>query len=199
MGASRVRQIREEMERAEARRLQPHFISSFFLEAFRLLGGSIHEREQKRYEISHVPALIRNRDRIIGTGEAVLSRYERITFERELINPMGQALAAFICPGHPLLDATIDLILERYRDLLKRGATLIAPDDSSEDIRALFYLEHSIQDAHTDQSGSRRVVSRRMQFVEIDASGKVRNAGYAPYLDYRAITPEERAVAAPLL
>jgi superfamily II DNA or RNA helicase len=199
MSASRVRQIREEMERAEARRLQPHFISSFFLEAFRLLGGSIHEREQKRYEISHVPALIRNRDRIIGTGEAVLSRYERITFERELINPMGQALAAFICPGHPLLDATIDLILERYRDLLKRGATLIAPDDPSEDIRALFYLEHSIQDARTDHSGNRRVVSRRMQFVEIDGNGSVRNAGYAPYLDYRSITPEERMLTAPLL
>ena len=199
MSASRVRQIREEMERAEARRLQPHFISSFFLEAFRLLGGSIHEREQKRYEISHVPALIRNRDRIIGTGEAVLSRYERITFERELINPMGQALAAFICPGHPLLDATIDLILERYRDLLKRGATLIAPDDPSEDIRALFYLEHSIQDARTDHSGHRRVVSRRMQFVEIDGRGGVRNAGYAPYLDYRPITPEERVLTAPLL
>jgi superfamily II DNA or RNA helicase len=199
MSASRVREIREEMERAEARRLQPHFISSFFLEAFRLLGGSIHEREPKRYEISHVPALIRNRDRIIGTGEAVLSRYERITFERDLINPMGQALAAFICPGHPLLDATIDLILERYRDLLKRGATLIAPDDPTEDVRALFYLEHSIQDARTDHSGNRRVVSRRMQFVEIDGSGGVRNAGYAPYLDYRPITPEERTLTSPLL
>lgn len=199
MSASKVREIREEMERAEARRLQPHFISSFFLEAFRLLGGSIHEREPKRYEISHVPALIRNRDRIIGTGEAVLSRYERITFERELINPMGQVLASFICPGHPLLDATIDLILERYRDLLKRGATLVAPDDPSEDLRALFYLEHSIQDARTDRSGNRRVVSRRMQFIEIDANGNVRNAGYAPYLDYRAITPEEKAVVAPSL
>jgi RNase H-fold protein (predicted Holliday junction resolvase) len=187
------------MERAEARRLQPHFISSFFLEAFRLLSGSIHEREPKRYEISHVPALIRNRDRIIGTGQAVLSRYERITFERELINPMGQVLAEFICPGHPLLDATIDLILERYRDLLKRGATLVAPDDPSEELRTLFYLEHSIQDARTDRSGSRRVVSRRMQFIEIDASGNVRNAGYAPYLDYRAVTPEEKAIIAPSL
>ena len=34
MDASQVRRIREEMERAEARRLQPHFVESFFLEAF---------------------------------------------------------------------------------------------------------------------------------------------------------------------
>ena len=39
MDASKVQQIREDMERAEARRLQPHFIESFFLEAFRILGG----------------------------------------------------------------------------------------------------------------------------------------------------------------
>ncbi len=40
MDVVRVRQIREEMERAQARRLQPHYIASFFLEAFRRLGGS---------------------------------------------------------------------------------------------------------------------------------------------------------------
>ena len=39
MDASRVHRIREDMERAEARRLQPHYIESFFLEAFRRLGG----------------------------------------------------------------------------------------------------------------------------------------------------------------
>jgi len=58
MDSSRLRTIREDMERAEARRLQPHFIASFFLEAFSMLGGSIQEREPKRYEIRHVPAVI---------------------------------------------------------------------------------------------------------------------------------------------
>jgi len=51
MDATKVREIREEMERAEARRLQPHFIASYFMEAFRLLGGSMHEREPGRYEV----------------------------------------------------------------------------------------------------------------------------------------------------
>jgi SNF2 family DNA or RNA helicase len=39
MDASRVHRIRQDMERAEARRLQPHYIESFFLEAFQLPGG----------------------------------------------------------------------------------------------------------------------------------------------------------------
>lgn len=199
MDVTQVMHIREDMERAGARRLQPHFIASFFLAAFRLLGGSIKEREARRYEISHVPAVIRNRDRLIGTGEAVLTRYERICFEKELISVPGKPLAAFVCPGHPLLDATIDIVLERYRDLLKRGSILIDPDDPGEDARALVYLEHSIRDARVDASGEYRVVSKRMQFVEIDCDGRAHNVGYAPYLDYRPATVEEREAIEPLL
>ncbi len=194
MDVTGVRQIREEMERAEARRLQPHFVASFFLEAFKQLGGTIREREANRYEITHVPAVIRNRDRQIGSGAPVLHRYERITFEKDLIAVQGKPLAEFVCPGHPLLDATIDLELERNRDLLKRGSVLVAPDDLNAESRALFYLEHSIQDGRVDSSGNRRVVSRQMQFVEINGKGKVSNAGYAPYLDYRPIKEEERAL-----
>ena len=191
MDVSRVREIREEMERAEARKLQPHFIASFFIEAFKLLGGTIHERESRRYEVKHVPAVIRNRDREIGRSSPVLPRYERITFHKDLISLPGKAMAAFVCPGHPLLDATLDLVIERHRDLLKRGAVLIDETDEGDKPRALLFLEHCIQDARTDRNGNRRVVSKRLQFVEVDEAGNTRNAGPAPYLDYRPPTSDE--------
>ena len=196
---TRLRGIREEMERAEARRLQPHFIASFFREAFALLGGSLRERESKRYEITRVPAAICRRDRVIGVGEPVLQRYERITFEKDLISVVGKPLAAFVCPGHPLLNATLDLILERHRDLLKRGAVLVDPYAQSDKVRVLFYLEHAIQDGRVRSDGKRWIVSRQMQFVEIDSDKMVRHPGYAPYLDYRPITDEERSLVAPSL
>lgn len=194
MDARRVRQIREDMERAEAHRLQPHFIASFFIEAFQRLGGTIRERESKRYQIAHVPGSIRNRDRQIGTRESVLMSYERITFDKELISVQGKPLAAFICPGHPLLNAVIDLILERYRDLMKQGAILVDKSDPNIDIRALFYLEHSIQDARTKASGERHIVSRRMQFVEMSKKGVAHTAGYAPYLDYKPIDEDDKGL-----
>ncbi len=187
-----VQRIREDMERADARRLQPHFIASFFLEAFGRLGGVAREREPRRHEITHVPAAVRDRDRQIGSGEPVLTRYERVTFHKDLISVPGKPLAAFLCPGHPLFDATVDLILERHRDLLQRGGVLVDPDDPGTEVRALFYLEHSIQDGRTDRSGQRSIVSRRLQFVELTATGAIRGAGPAPYLDYRPITEEER-------
>lgn len=192
MDATHIRQIREDMERAEVHRLQPHFVASFFIEAFQRLGGTIRERESKRYQIAHVPASIRNRDRQIGTREAVLISYERITFDKDLISVQGKPLAEFVCPGHPLLNAVIDLILERYRDLMKQGAILIDNNDPNTDVRALFYLEHSIQDARTKLSGERHVVSRRMQFVEMSEKGIAHTAGYAPYLDYEPISQEDK-------
>lgn len=194
MDASRVFKIREEMERAEARRLQPHYIESFFLEAFQQLGGSIKLREPRRYEVTHVPSTIRNRDRLIGIGEPVLPRYERIVFDKSLIAPQGQPLAAFVCPGHPLLDATIDLVLERNRDLLRRGAVLVDERDPGTKPRILFYLEHSIQDAGLMRSGERRLVSQRVLYVELDADGTARHMNYAPYLDYRPLMEDEPEV-----
>jgi superfamily II DNA or RNA helicase len=195
MDASRVHRIREDMERADARRLQPHYIESFFLEAFKLLGGTYRQRENRRYEITHVPATIRSRDRLIGVGEPVLARYERIAFEKNLINPQGQPLAAFVCPGHPLLDATLDLEIERHRDLLKRGAVLVDEADYGTSPRIVFYLEHAIQDGSITRTGERRVISKQMLYVEIDAQGNVHHVNYAPYLDYRALNDGEPGAA----
>ncbi|MFA4948289.1 MAG: helicase-related protein, partial [Candidatus Krumholzibacteriia bacterium] len=196
MDASRVRSVREDMERADARRLQPHYIESFFLEAFNRLGGTVRQREPRRYELTHVPAPVRTRDRLIGMGEPVLARYERIAFEKDLISPQGQTLAAFVCPGHPLLDATLDLTLERHRDLLRRGSVLVDERDPSEAVRVLFYLEHAIQDASLTRNGERRAISRRMLYVELDEAGNTRHIQYAPYLDYRPLREGEPDVAA---
>ena len=196
MDASKVQRIRADMERADARRLQPHYIESFFHEAFKILGGSAKQREARRYEITHVPAPVRNRDRLIGIGEPVLPRYERIAFEKTLVAPQGLPLAAFVCPGHPLLDSVIDLTLERNRDLLKRGTVLVDERDPGTSPRVLFYLEHAIQDAGITRAGERRVVSKRMLYVEMDSTGAVRNVQYAPYLDYRPLATGEPGVNA---
>ena len=196
MDISRVQRIGEEMERAEARRLQPHYIESFFLEAFGLLGGTVKEREPRRYEVTHVPAPVRNRDRLIGTREPVLRRYERIAFEKPLLTPPGLPLAAFVCPGHRLLDAAIDLVLERHRDLLRRGTVLVDESDPGARPRVLFSLEHAIQDASTTRSGDRRIISKRMFYVEIDEAGGANHVQHAPYLDYRPLAADEPDIEA---
>ena len=197
MDTSRVQKIRKEMERAQLRRLQPHFIEMYFREAFLELGGTIKQRETRRYEITHVPASVKNRDRLIGVGERVLPRYERITFEKSLIAPQGQPLAAFVCPGHPLLDSITDLILERYRPLLRCGTILVDDQDLGTKPRVMFYLEHAVQDASLTRSGDRRTISKRILYVETDEQSNIDHLYNAPYLDYRPLTdaePEYQAI-----
>ena len=181
-----VMAIKEDMERMEAHKLQPHFIEAFFVEAFQSVGGKIRRREKGRYEITSVPYAVRNRDIQTGYGEPVLNRYERICFDKRFCNIQGLTPAALICPGHPLLDATMDLIRERSVDVMKRGTVFIDDSDYGTSARLLFYIEDSIQDGIILKNGSRRTISKHIHFVELDEHGKADSAGYAPYLDYRA-------------
>ena len=104
------------------------------------------------------------------------------------------AVAELICPGSPLLDATIDLVLERHGELMKRGAVLVDDDDPSDRPRLLFYLEHGVQDGRQGRRGEALTISKRLQFVEVGPDGAYRQAGAAPYLDYRAASDAERGM-----
>lgn len=195
MDIHRIMAIREDMERIEAHKLQPHFIEAFFVEAFRSVGGQIRPRESGRYEVTSVPFAVRNRDMQMGFGEPVLQRYERVCFDKSGCNLPGLPPAELICPGHPLLEATIDLTRERNADLLKRGAVFVDDSDDGDQARLLFYIEDCIQDGVILNDGAKRVISKQVHFVELLADGSARHAGYAPYLDYRAATePEQTAI-----
>ena len=113
----------------------------------------------------------------------------------------GRHAAELIAPGHSLLDAVLDLILEKHPPLLKQGAILMDEADPSEKMRALLYLEHTIEDGREGTNGRRLLVSRRFQFVEISVSdaaqGKtpsVGKTGPAPYLNYRPLSQEEMTI-----
>lgn len=186
---AQITTLRREMERAGAQRLQPHHIQSFFIEAFRKLGGRIKPREEGRWEVTHVPVRIRERDRIIGTGAAVQKKYERICFEKDHIN--RQPVAAFVCPGHPLLESVISLIREQYDHLLKQGAVLVDDTDPGEAVSAIFLMAHSVRDGRTTRGDAPHIVSQRLQFVSINAAGEAGNAGIAPHLNLRPATPKE--------
>lgn len=165
MDLGKVQEVRAEMERANARRLQPRFIRAFFEEAFAHLDGRSHRREGSRLELSRVPGAVRTRDRLIGAGAVVLPRYERVCFDKEGID--GPPPATLIAPGHPLLDAIIDLVGERHGKLLRQGAVLIDEQDASTEARLLVFLHHAVTDGHRRRDGGNIVISERLQFVEL--------------------------------
>lgn len=192
MPQAKVEELRLEMERAEAQRLQPHHIQSFFVEAFQQLGGKLKRREEGRWEITHVPLSVRERDRQIGTGAPIQKRYERICFEKARINQ--QPVATFVCPGHPLLEAVISIVREQFDHLMKQGAVLVDETDAGTHLSAIFLLEHSVEDRRPTSTGKPHVISQRLQFAAIDRNGRPTNAGIAPHLNLRPAKPEEIAL-----
>ncbi len=194
MSADRLYSVKEEMEKAEARRLQPFFVRSFFMKAFEQLGGSIYPREPGRFEITHVPTSIRERDRRI-TGrnrreqEPVLKRYDRICFEKEAIQPVdkpGISRAVLMHPGHPLMLSVSDLLLEQHANLLRQGTVLIDPADDGLDPWLMFLVTHEVK------SGDGQVLSKRLQFVRVSPDGSTSFAGWAPHLDLEPLAESER-------
>lgn len=191
MPVAQVQELRIAMEKAEAQRLQPHHIQSFFVEAFQRLGGQIKRREEGRWEITHVPLIIRERDRQIGGGAPIQKKYERICFEKSKINQ--QPVAAFVYSGHHLLDAVISIVREQNDHLMKQGAVLVDDTDDGTAVEALFLLEHSVQDGRPGHVGNANLVSQKLQFATVNQAREIHDAGIAPHLNLRAATPEEIA------
>nr|WP_234889497.1 helicase-related protein [Sinorhizobium meliloti] len=196
----RVRVLKFDMERAHARRLQPYYIRMFFEEAFKRLGGHIVAREEGRWEILRVPALIRSRDHLTGHGEPVLERYSRVCFDKAHMHSAdGQPNAALVAPGHPLLDAVVDLTIEHYESALREGTVFLAEADGGEEPRLLVMAEHEVKDGITAPSGQPRVISKRLQFVSLGQDGNQRDEGAAPYLDLRPLAADERELCGDVL
>jgi len=195
MSPERLFKVKAEMDKAEARRLQPFFVRSFFTKAFESLGGVMHRREEARHEITHVPAEVRERDRQI-TGrnrreqEPILKRYDRVCFEASAIQPpdkAGLARAVLMHPGHPLMLAVTDIVLEKNANLLRRGTVLVDPSDDGDTPWFLCLLTHEVK------SGDGTVLSKRMQFIRVGPDGKATFAGWAPHLDLEPLGANDRA------
>lgn len=190
--------VKEEMEKAEARRLQPYFVRSFFMKGFEALGGSIYAREFDRFEITHVPAELRERDRLM-TGRnrrdlaPVVPRYERVCFTKAAVRPNnrpGLAFANLIHPGHPLMLALSDVLLQRHANLLRQGTILVDPADDGDKLSLLYLLTHEIK------SGDGQVISKRLQFIRVMPDGNTTFAGWAPHLDLEPLADADRTLLA---
>ena len=133
MDTTKIFSLKQQMDRAMAQRIQPHYVHDFFVEAFNRLGGKIFLREKGRYEIKYIPPILLERNQQIGIGVPIQPRYERICFEKE--NVMDSPRAELISPGHPLLEACISLITEREGNVLSQGAILVDENDLGKEPR----------------------------------------------------------------
>lgn len=177
-------EVRKLMEKTRERKLQPGYISAFFLEAFRKLGGTVRKREPNRWQIIRVPITVRAKadDR----RHAIADAYERITFDPSAEHIPGKPDALLIAPGTPLLDAVVELIIERYGNCLDRGTVFVDRTDSQSDEPVLMA---AAEQTITDSDG--KTVSRHFDYLQVDAQERLMLSPAPPYLDYDAPQPCE--------
>lgn len=192
MSEEALYKVKEEMDKAEARKLQPCFVRSFFCQALRKANGDVQKRPNSQYRVGNVPGCIRKNNNIkTSSRKPILRSYDRICFDKNLIRAGNSSQPAeFIYPGHPLMLSLINYTLTQYQSLLKPGAVLVDPSDLGVVPSVLCMIEHEIR-----ENGTAKPVSRRLQFVRITETGEVQNAGWAPHLDLEVPSPEALRIA----
>ena len=196
MDTTRIEALRADMERAEARKLQPHHIGSFFRAAFVRAKGKLRPREAGRWETRHVPVEIREIGQRLASGrrKPVVRRYERVAFDKRRLTVSRGPRAEFLAPGHPLLDAVVEWTGRQYGHLLRRGGVLVDETDEGVEPRVVLTLSHEVR---AGRVGGRepRVLSERMLSVELTRK-ETRKTGPAPHLDFRPLGPDEPSTKA---
>lgn len=186
--AMNLDEVRARMEKARERRLQPGYISAFFIPAFERLGGCIRKREKGRYEITRVPSRVIDAARRLNRWAPVAEQYERVTFELSRKHPDGLAEASLIAPGHPLLHAVIEATVEDLGATLKRGTVFVDRRTKQPPGPLLmFSVEQRIENTAVDAD----TVSHHFDYPLLNEDGTVTITAAPPYLDYDAPTADE--------
>jgi hypothetical protein len=149
---------------AKENRLVPEYIEKFFLKASEKLGLKVEKRKDDYWRISNVPYDLRNLgyDFKIRFGE-VFREYNKFSFDKE---QAYKGEAEFVAPGHPLLEAVVEKIFEKYSDEIEKGAAFLDPSASLNGF--IWFLEGVIND------GTGAVAGKRIYALYQDAQNQIR-------------------------
>jgi len=120
--------IKEMAERAREYRLIPEYVEEFFKKAFTKAGGKFKEIKGGFIAIDSVPYEIRKIAESVEFKNrygVVMRRYPKVTFDKDVAfkNPDAE----FISFGHPLFEALLKWVVEKFGEEAKRGAIFKDP------------------------------------------------------------------------
>lgn len=131
--------------------LVPEYVERFFQRAYQSLGLPLERKKDGLWRIERVPYEVLNVPHEFKQRFGPVHRkYLRFTFDKELARREG---AEFVAPGHPSLEAVIEMLFVRAREDLRQGAVFTDPDDRLDGL--LWLLEGEIRDGANDIAGKR--------------------------------------------
>jgi superfamily II DNA or RNA helicase len=143
----------KEQLKAKENRLVPEYVQDYFLRGFDFVGGQ-YSKLETGYRIDSVPYELRrlNEDKTFTNRYGKVGRtYKRVTFEKEVASREGNY--EFVAPGHPLLEALNELVLNDLGEDQTQHAVFCDPVDDREG--ALWFVEGIVRDGTGAETGRR--------------------------------------------
>ena len=147
-------QLKDWRQRARENRLIPEYTAALFTKAFERAGGKIRQRVNGLFAVDSIPFEIKSiaeEDSFKKSFGSLIRSYSKMSFSKDL-GPKDQD-AVFISFGHPLFEAILAWISEKFSSELQKGAVFYDPTGVL-DGHILFY-EGEIKDGTGKTAGKR--------------------------------------------
>lgn len=140
-----------EQRKAKENRLVPEYIEAYFLRSGEVWDIPIEKRTDGFYRVPTIPFEIRyRRPSFTNQYGLVLQNYNKISFIKEkAFKEQGE----FVAMGHPLLEATIEHNLVKFRTHGINGAVFIDPDGEKDGL--IWVVEGEVRDGNNVTAGKR--------------------------------------------
>lgn len=172
---------RERARVSQENKLIPEYLENFFVRAFEAIAGKgrVRRRGDGFLSIRWVPAEIKNVSYEFRMRYGLVDdRYPKFTFDKNLVKT--EETADFVAPGHPLMEAVLEKVLQKFGPELRRGAVFEDPDGQLNGL--IWFLEGSVTD------GTGQLVGKRMFAVYVSEAGEVKAIRPAILWDLRPVT-----------
>jgi len=158
---------KEKARLSEENKLIPEYLENFFVRAFDAIAGKgkVRRRGDGFLSIKWVPAEIKDISYEVRMRYGLVDdHYPKFTFNKDLLKE--EETADFVAPGHPLMEAVIEKVLEKFGPHMRMGAVYEDPDGELNGL--IWFLEGSVTD------GMGEVVGKRMFAVYAPVEGEIR-------------------------
>jgi len=170
---------KEKARLSEENKLIPQYLENFFVQAFDSIAGEgkVQRRPDGFLGIRWVPADVRDVPYEFRMRYGIVDdSYPRFTFDKNAIKE--EENADFVSPGHPLMEALVEKVMQKCGPELRRGTVFEDPDGRLDGL--IWFVEGSVSD------GNDQMVGKRMFAVYVPVDGPVREIRPSVLWDLKA-------------
>lgn len=152
---------RELMDDSVEKRLIPIYLERFFKRSFLALGGTIGD-ENEFVRLTTTPDsikdILREKYRTKYDVSQMIFTFQKDVFLDKRKSGRYEKLY-YLNPGNPIFDATLDIVLNSFKEVALKGTILVSPEDNET------YFTYFVRSQIIDQTKSQNIADEKLALV----------------------------------